>query len=489
MKRCAGILCPVSALPSRFGIGDFGAESYHFVDLLKENGFSLWQILPLNPLGYGHSPYQPFSSFALDELYVDLDALAKDGLIEKCPDYNREMDRVHYEDIRVFKTPYLLAAYKTALKRDPHCLEGFIQTHDWVKNWSIFMSMKRSEMLQSWDKWPLEKQRKIETGYEGLSPEEKDNANYEVWLQKTLYEQWLKLKDYANKKGIRLIGDLPFYVGYDSCDVYEAQNEFLLDEHKEPAWIAGVPPDYFSATGQRWGNPIYNWERFKEEHYSFIINRIKLNAALYDILRLDHFRAFDTYWKIPASCPTAVDGSWVEAPGYEVFDTLFKKVPNVDIIAEDLGDLRKEVLTLRDHYNFPGMNVVEFTFHDAEIGHDPQWKKENMVVYLGTHDNDTMKGYFSSLPEDEEERWNQALSALGYYDGDIVDKMIEYEFALPASYALVSLQDVLKKGSEARLNVPSVIDNVNWTWRILDYQETEERLKAINPLLQKYNRL
>lgn len=489
MKRSAGILCPVSALPSRFGIGDFGVESYHFVDLLKENGFSLWQILPLNPLGYGHSPYQPFSSFALDELYVDLDALAKDGLIEKCPDYNREMDRVHYEDIRVFKTPYLLAAYKAALKRDPKCLEGFVHTHNWVKNWSIFMSMKRSERLQSWDKWPNEKQRKIEAGYEGLTSEEKDKANYEIWLQKTLYEQWLKLKDYANEKGIRLIGDLPFYVGYDSCDVYEAQNEFLLDEHKEPAWIAGVPPDYFSATGQRWGNPIYNWERFKEEHYSFIINRIKLNASLYDILRLDHFRAFDTYWKIPASCPTAVDGSWVEAPGYEVFDTLFKEVPGVDIIAEDLGDLRREVLTLRDHYNFPGMNVVEFTFHDAEINHDPQWKKENMVVYLGTHDNDTMKGYFASLPEDEKQRWNEALASLGYQNGDIVDKMIEYEFALPASYALVSLQDVLKKGSEARLNVPSVIDNVNWTWRILDYKETEERLKAISPLLQKYNRL
>lgn len=489
MKRSAGILCPVSALPSRFGIGDFGTESYRFVDLLKENGFSLWQILPLNPLGYGHSPYQPFSSFALDELYVDLDALAKDGLIEKCQDYNREMDRVHYEDIRVFKTPYLHAAYKAMMTRDPKCLEGFIQTHAWVKNWSVFMSMKRSEMLQSWDKWPLAKQNKIEQGYEGLSKEEKDKADYEIWLQKVLYEQWLKLKDYANKKGIRLIGDLPFYVGYDSCDVYEAQDEFLLDEHKEPAWIAGVPPDYFSSTGQRWGNPIYNWERFKREDYSFIINRIKLNASLYDILRLDHFRAFDTYWKIPASCPTAVDGAWIEAPGYEVFDTLFKKVPNADIIAEDLGDLRKEVLILRDHYNFPGMNVVEFTFHDAEINGDPQWKKENMVVYLGTHDNDTMKGYYESLPEGERHLWDETLARLGYVNGDIVDKMIEYEFALPASYALVSLQDVLKKGSEARLNVPSVIDNVNWTWRILNYQETEERLKAISPLLKKYHRI
>lgn len=489
MKRCAGILCPVSALPSRFGIGDFGENSYRFVDLLHEGDFRLWQILPLNPLGYGHSPYQPFSSFALDELYVDLDALWKDGLIEKPVSYNETMDRVHYEDIRIYKTPYLDKAYKNALSRDPKCLESFISTHPWVKNWSVFMSMKRSEMLAGWDHWPKEKQEKINQGYEGLSKEEKFAADYEIWLQKTLYEQWMKLKDYANKKDIRIIGDLPFYVGYDSCDVYEAQDEFLLDENKEPAWIAGVPPDYFSKTGQRWGNPIYHWERFKKEGYSLILNRIKLNASLYDILRLDHFRAFDTYWKIPASCPTAVDGSWVEAPGYEVFDKMFKEIPNVDIIAEDLGDLRKEVLTLRDHYNFPGMNVVEFTFHDAEINHDPQWKKENMVAYLGTHDNDTMKGYFLSLPEEEKSAWLSTLEHLGFIDGDIVDKMIAYELSLPAGYALLSLQDVLKLGSEARLNVPSVIDNINWTWRITDFRDFEKRIPFIHALLEKYHRV
>ena len=489
MKRCAGILCPISALPSRFGIGDFGVNSYRFVDLLEEADFHLWQILPLNPLGYGHSPYQPFSSFALDELYVDLEALWKDGLIEKPVSYNEMMDRVHYEDIRIYKTPYLDKAYKTALSKDPQCLEEFISIHPWVKNWSVFMSMKRSERLAGWDHWPKDKQDKIQKGYEGLSKEEKFAADYEIWLQKTLYEQWFKLKSYANQKDIRIIGDLPFYVGYDSCDVYEAQDEFLLGENKEPAWIAGVPPDYFSKTGQRWGNPIYNWERLRKEGYSLILNRIKRNASLYDILRLDHFRAFDTYWKIPASCPTAVDGSWVEAPGYEVFDKMFKEIPNVDIIAEDLGDLRKEVLTLRDHYNFPGMNVVEFTFHDAEINHDPQWKKENMVAYLGTHDNDTMKGYFLSLPEEEKNAWLSSLNQLGFTDGDIVDKMIAYELSLPAGYALLSLQDVLKLGSEARLNVPSVIDNINWTWRITCFDEFEKRLPSLHTLLEKYHRL
>ncbi len=489
MKRSSGILCPISALPSRFGIGDFGENSYHFVDLLKEGGFSLWQILPLNPLGYGHSPYQPFSSFALDELYIDLISLEKNGLIDGLTSYNENMDKVHYEDIRIYKTPYLYKAYHKAMAKDPKGLDGFVSTHPWVKNWSIFMSMKRSERLASWDNWPKEKQEKIKRGYEGLNEEEKEAADYEIWLQKTLYEQWGKLKDYANSKGIRIIGDLPFYVGYDSCDVYEAQDEFLLGEDKKPSWIAGVPPDYFSPTGQRWGNPIYNWDRFEKERYSFLINRIKLNASLYDILRLDHFRAFDTYWKIPSSCSTAIDGAWIEAPGYDFFDTMWKAVPNVDIIAEDLGDLRPEVLTLRDHYNFPGMNVIEFTFFDAEFNHNGQWKRENLVSYLGTHDNDTMKGYFLSLKEEEQKQWEDKLEELGFVSGNIVDKFIEYALSLPSSYSLISLQDVLKLGSEARINVPSVIDDVNWTWKISSFDDFSKRIPLLKALNEKYKRL
>ncbi len=489
MERYAGVLCPVSALPSRFGIGDFGKESFKFVDLLAENGFHLWQILPLNPIGYGHSPYQPFSSFALDEIYLDLDDLFRKHLIDKPMAFREKEQRVDYEAIRDYKRPLFFKAFLQEMALDHHCLDAFIVSHSWVKNWSIFMSMKRSENNASWNRWPLEKINKIKGGYESLSLKEKEAADYEIWLQKTLYEEWENLKNYANKKGIRIIGDLPFYVGYDSCDVYEAQDEFLLDADRKPSWISGVPPDYFSKTGQRWGNPIYNWDKLKEDNYALILNRIKNNAHLYDILRLDHFRAFDTYWKIPASCPTAIDGSWVEAPGYEVFDLLKKEMPDAQILAEDLGELRPEVLLLRDHYHFPGMNVVQFTFIDSEVHHVTHYKKENMVAYLGTHDNDTTKGFYLSLSEKDKELWNEILKTLGFLEGDFLDKLIAYELALPAKYALLSLQDVLKLGSEARLNVPSVIDKINWTWRIADYSLVKERLHSLFPLLERYKRL
>lgn len=488
MNRVSGILCPVSALPSRFGIGDFGKESRVFVDLAKEAGFSLWQILPLNPLGYGHSPYQPFSSFAIEELYVDLDALNAKKLCKKAPDFRQDAEKVDYEGIRAYKEPFLKEAFEKELERDPGCLADFIATHTWVLPWSLFMMNKRRNAMASWESWPKEQQEMI-SSYPSLTPEEEKAARYEIWLQKTLYEQWKSLKDYANKKGIRLIGDVPFYVGFDSCDVWANQDSFLLDpKSKEPVWIAGVPPDYFSKTGQRWGNPIYNWDLLEKRDFSFIINRLKLNGELYDVIRLDHFRAFDTYWKIPASCPTAVEGAWIEAPGYKLFDIFFKKVPNLEIIAEDLGDLRPEVLVLRDHYNFPGMNVVEFTFHDAELVKKPGYDRENMVAYLGTHDNDPLKSYFSLLPKEEQAAWLKALDEKKIAGADINDKLIAYELALKAKYAIFAVQDLLDLGTESRLNKPGIIDDINWTWRMKDYSALEAKVEHLKSLNAQYHR-
>lgn len=488
MPRNSGILCPVSALPSRFGIGDFGQNSRHFVDLLDQGGFRLWQILPLNPLGYGHSPYQPFSSFALEELYVDLDELYIQGLIDRAPDFYHDADKVFYEEIRAFKAPYLHQAFLEEMRRSPHCLDAFAESHPWVGLWSLFMMSKRKNDMRSWKEWPLSDQELL-FHLESLTPEQKTASNYEVWLQKTLYAQWGELKRYANGKGIRIIGDVPFYVGFDSCDVWTNQAAFLLDSAtKEPLWIAGVPPDYFSKTGQRWGNPIYDWDYLAKTNFSFIINRLRLNGELYDVIRLDHFRAFDTYWKIPASCATAVEGSWVEAPGYAFFDVFLKEVPHLEIIAEDLGDLRPEVLALRDHYHFPGMNVVEFTFHDAEILKKPGYDKENMVAYLGTHDNDTMEGYFEKLPLEERNAWLRALDEKGIPEGKPVDRLIAYVLSLPAKYVLISLQDALGCSSDARLNCPGIIDEVNWTWRLKDLHPFESRLEHLRSLLAEYRR-
>ncbi|MCH4277997.1 MAG: 4-alpha-glucanotransferase [Bacilli bacterium] len=488
MNRCSGVLMPVSALPSRFGIGDFGEKSKEFVDILADSGFHLWQILPLNPLGYGHSPYQPFSSFALDELYADLDSLSAKGLIKKAPSYNEFASKVLYEDIRKFKEPYLKEAFSNEMKKDPNCLNSFVSSHPWVNDWSIFMMNKRRNDLRSWDNWSKEQQAMIERE-KPLTAEEKVLSTYEVWLQKTLYEEWDALHSYANSKGIKIVGDVPFYVGYDSCDVWANQGCFLLDKKtKQPLWIAGVPPDYFSATGQRWGNPIYDWDELERRDFSFIINRLKLNGSLYDIIRLDHFRAFDTYWKIPASCPTAIEGSWIEAPGYKFFDTFLRKVPNLEIIAEDLGDLRPEVLTLRDHYNFPGMNVIEFTFFDAEIAHKNGYDRENMVAYLGTHDNQPLKAFYQALPLKDQSEWDRALDIRQFPKGNINERFINYEMSLKAKYAIFALQDILGLGDEARLNKPGIIDDVNWTWRMTDYSSLIGLSKHLKSLNEQYRR-
>jgi len=488
LNRLAGVLCPVSALPSRFGIGDFGATSKRFVDLVANHGFKAWQILPLNPLGYGHSPYQPFSSFALEELYVDLDALAEKGLIAKAPSFQEKSPKVDYEGIRLYKDPFLKEAYAAEMKAYPHVLESFIETHPWVKNWALFMMNKRREDLRAWSTWERSRQEMI-LHPDVINEKDKNDYRYEIWLQKTLYEQWDALHRYARERHITIIGDLPFYVGVDSCDVWESQDSFLLDEKtKEPVWIAGVPPDYFSKTGQRWGNPIYNWPLLEKRNFSFIINRLLLNSEIYDVIRLDHFRAFDTFWKIPASCPTAIEGQWIEAPGYKLFDLLLKEHPEVRIIAEDLGDLRPEVLVLRDHYGFPGMNVVEFTFHDAEIAHKPGYDKANMVTYLGTHDNDPFKGYFEKLPAPEQAQWIETLAKMGYNAGPISERVINYALALPSAYVIFSLQDLLGLGSESRLNTPGIIDDINWTWRLTDYGAFTSVISHYGDLINKYQR-
>ncbi len=486
-SRKAGILIGVASLPGEYGIGDFGKNSYRFIDKLASAGFSLWQILPLAPLGYGHSPYQPFSSFAMDEIYLDLDALYDEGLIEKPSPFMGETDKIAYEDVRAYKLPYLRQAFLAEKKRAPRCLSSFKKSHAWASDYSVFASFHEKHQA-SWDTWPLEERDWIKER-PALRGKKKEEADFRLYLQYKLYQQWDKLHAYAKSKGIEIIGDLPFYVGFDSCDVWRNQDTFLLDpSSKQPTFIAGVPPDYFSATGQRWGNPIYDWEKLAKEDFAFIENRIALNAKIYDILRLDHFRAFDTYWKIPSSCPTAVEGEWVEAPGYALFDSLFAKYPELNIIAEDLGDLRPEVLTLRDHYSFPGMNVIEFTFHDYELSHKGKWDEENAVCYLGTHDNETIIGFFYDLPEHEQAEWVYALEQKGIDQGPMNDRLIRYCFQKKAKYALVSMQDILGLDKEARTNIPSTVDNRNWTWKMSDFASFEEKLPSLEKVLEETGR-
>ncbi|MCQ2800316.1 MAG: 4-alpha-glucanotransferase [Bacilli bacterium] len=488
-ERCSGVLMPISALPSRYGIGDFGTTSFQFAKYLKEGGFKLWQILPLNPLGYGHSPYQPFSSFALDELYMDLSALTLEGLIEEPASFNEGSDKVLYEDVAKYKHGILLEAFsKDTLNLDER-LVAFSEMNPWVKSWSLFMTLKRKNGMRSWNEWPLDEQELIKRDAEELSEETKLGMKYETWVQMKLYEQWGKLKAFANDNDIRIIGDVPFYCGFDSCDVWANQDSFLLDEEsKAPTSIAGVPPDYFSPDGQRWGNPIYNWELLEKTDFKFLINRLKGNGIIYDIIRLDHFRAFDTFWKIPASCPTAIEGEWIEPPGYKFFDTFKKEASDIEIIAEDLGILRPEVLVLRDHYSFPGMNVIEFNFEQTEFEKKYDKTPVNMVAYIGTHDNDPFMGFFDKLSEEKKQDYERALDELGCEGKDIKEKMIGYCLGLNAKYAIISVQDILGLGSEARLNKPAIIDDVNWTWRLKDFASFEENIPLLREKNKKYNR-
>ena len=477
--RKAGVLMPVSSLPGYYGIGDFGPAAYEFIDMIAKSGFAYWQILPLNPVAYGNSPYQPYSSFALDEIYIDLTSLYKDHLLKRLKKKD-SVSKVNFIEARDFKMAQLRFAFEAHMKRNPRCLKRFVEENPWVEGYAAF-ALFHHKNDASWDAWPEEDKNWI-NGDRKLPRNLSHEYRFWIWMQMMAYKQWNAIHAYANKKGIKIIGDVPFYVGYDSADVWTAQDNFLLSAvDRKPTFIAGVPPDYFSETGQRWGNPIWNWEKLQNEGFGFIKQRILSNARLYDIIRLDHFRAFDTYWQIPAECETAIDGKWIEAPGYAFFDTLFAEKPEMKdaIIAEDLGDLRPEVLELRDHYAFPGMSVVEFTFNDDVFMGKKEWNAENLIVYLGTHDNDTMAGYLAQMKPEEVKTWEEALEKKGYKEASDVDNLIRFSLDKPAILTVLTVQDILGLGSEARLNTPGDVGDDNWTWKLVDFTALKARLPLI----------
>lgn len=480
MTRKAGILLAVSSLPSVTGIGDFGPSSYRFIDLLSKSGMKCWQILPLNPLGYGSSPYQPYSSFAMDELYLSLELLEKDKLISGFKKYNAKSKRVDYDAVRAYKAEYLKEAFKNF--KENKAYKEFIQ-QKWVRNYALFLTLKKHNDNRCWLEWPLDQQLIPKGSDFDCTPFEED-IRYEMFIQFKLVEQWSKLKKYANKKGIQLVGDIPIYVGIDSEDVWSHQTCFLLDDKSHPTFIAGVPPDYFSATGQRWGNPLYDWDYLKEHDFDFWVERLTYNSKLYDVIRIDHFRAFDTYWKIPVSCPTAIDGEWIEAPGYELFDCLFSKIDGLNIIAEDLGDLREEVLVLRDHYNFPGMKIIQFEFDPSTYKADPT--RTNAIVYTGTHDNQMIRAWASA----QSASWKRQAKKFfkDYTNETLHENFVELTFADPADTAILPMQDVLGLTDAGRMNTPGTIGTPNWEWKLVDFDAFEEKIPALKKLVKKYNR-
>lgn len=484
MQKAAGVLMPVASLPSRDGVGSFGKEAFKFVDILCKMGVGIWQILPLNPLGYGNSPYQPYSSYAGDPIYIDLDGLASIGLLPArrpaCPDSHRE--RINYDQARAFKEPYLRQAFDVFCSRcaADEDFQQFCQM-PWLRPYAVFIALKKQNDQQCWNDWPREQQDWILDKKYDISHLQQE-IDYQIFLQYMFYTQWLALKSYANGKGIQIMGDVPFYVGQDSSDVWENRDCFLLDQQYRPSFVAGVPPDYFSPTGQRWGNPIYNWEIIEKRDFTFWINRLKYSSKLYDIIRIDHFRAFDTYWKINATCDTAIDGQWVEAPGYAFFDALYKQVPQIQIVAEDLGDIRPEVLQLRDHYDLMGMYVAEFSLpHSDNV-------QPHQLIYTGTHDNQTVRGWYQTVEKGDQVRIRRFLSKYGKTHEPISKKMVRYVYGSCAQLAIVPLADILGLDDQARLNTPGTVGSPNWEWRMADFTRCNRQIAWVRDILDRSGR-
>ena len=485
MKK-AGILMPVSSLPSRTGVGELGKDTYRFIELLRENGVKIWQILPLNPVGYGNSPYQPYSSCAGDELYISLDALCDERLLEELPPSFHEQEKtVDYDAVRAFKEPYLRKAFQNFSQKEWLQEEEYQEfaSQDWVYEYGVFRALKVANGGVCWNEWKQEDKEWPEKRTELLSEIELE-AQYQMFLQYLFYRQWMQVKSAANESGIEIMGDVPFYVGVDSVDVWAGKENFLLDTDGRPVFIAGVPPDYFSATGQRWGNPIYDWDYMKEHGYQFWVDRIGYSSRLFDIIRIDHFRAFDTFWKIPASCPTAVEGDWIEAPGYEVINTLKARIEGLNLVAEDLGDLRPEVLELKDHYKLKGMKVLVFSIETGgKYAYDSFQDVENMIIYTGTHDNDTLMEWYQNLTTAAKRKVRQFLKREGSRQGGVHDRLIAYALDCKAEFAILPMADIMGLGKEGHMNTPGTVGSPNWEWRMPDFERAERQLKHFRKLI------
>jgi len=468
-ERSAGILLHPTSLPSHGGIGDLGPAAYRFADFLARARQSLWQVLPLSPPGLGNSPYSAISAFAGNPLLVSLERLAAKGWIspQQVPSARRQSARVDFDEARRTRLPVLRKAAQNFLESRSPDLRRFEEfkrdTAWWLEDFVLFEVMREVHQGRMWSEWPSGLARREESVLRKFGLDYQRELEVERVIQFAFFEQWRALRQYCAQRGIRIVGDVAIFVNYDSADVWRNPEIFHLDETLRPSVVAGVPPDSFSDTGQRWGNPLYRWEVCKARGYEWWVRRMSWALATCDILRLDHFRGFESYWEIPASEPTAVHGRWVKGPQDDLFQVLRQRLGNLPFIAEDLGLITPEVHSLRDRLEIPGMKVLQFGFGDpgAHI-YLPHMFLPNCVVYTGTHDNDTTLGWWKSGASAAERE--SASVYLGASDGEIHWAFIRAAYSSIARFAIVPLQDVLGLGSEARMNTPSRTDG-NWGWR------------------------
>jgi 4-alpha-glucanotransferase len=468
--RASGILLHPTSLPSRGGIGDFGPSAYAFADFLATARQGVWQVLPLGPLGYGDSPYSSTSAFAGNPLLISLDRLADRGWIDrgKLDGLPSAVERVTYPIVFRQKLPLLFDAARNFLRSASdtarYRYENFCRDNRWwLDDFVLFDALRARSQLESWNRWPRELTHRQAAALEKSRDEMHDELDIRSALQFFFYEQWQALRSYCRQRAIRVAGDIAIFVSFDSADVWTHPDLFRLNSDLVPEVVAGVPPDFFSKEGQRWGNPLYRWDVMKSQGYAWWIDRLRWATRNFDYIRLDHFRGFSQFWEIPANEPTAINGRWVDGPKDDLFEKVRETLGGLPFFAEDLGYITPDVHALRDRLRIPGMAVLQFGFGDpgAHI-HLPHTFSTEKVVYTGTHDNDTLRGWWNSALPERERRDVEAY--LGRSDDGVNWAMIRAALDSPASLAVIPLQDVLGLGSEARMNVPS-LNGGNWCWR------------------------
>mgnify|MGYP002672386997 FL=1 len=489
--RTSGILMHISSLPSPYGIGTMGKEARKFVDFLDKAGQTYWQILPICPTSYGDSPYQSFSSFAGNPYFIDLDYLCKDKLLTKkeCLSYEwgENPEFVEYGTLYENRFPLLKKAYQRFKKALPDDFADFCEKNsDWLDDYALFMALKDANGGVAWFEWEKDLKLRKPSEIEKAKEEFADDVEFWKMLQYLFFKQWTELKAYANEKGIQIIGDVPIYVAGDSADVWANPGQFYLDENLDPIDVSGCPPDAFSDDGQLWGNPLFRWDAMKKDGYTWWTKRIKAMSELYDVVRIDHFRGFDSYYAIPAKDKTARNGEWREGPGMDLFNTLEKKLGRLNIIVEDLGYLTPSVKQLLKDTGFPGMKLIQFAFDSREESdYLPHTYQKNCVVYTGTHDNDTIMGWFKTAPK-ESVKYAKEYLRLNKEEGYNWGTM-KAVWGCVGDMAIVPMQDILGIGSEGRMNTPSTL-GMNWKWRAVDGQITSALAKKVCKNMEIYCR-
>ena len=470
----------ISSLPNSRGIGSMGKSAYEFVDFMESAGLSLWQVLPLCPTSYGDSPYQSPSAIAGNPYFIDLDTLVEEKLLK--PEELKEypIADVDYAAVYFERFDTLKKAFKRFIKKPARDYQAFkAENAFWLDDYALFMALKEANDMQAWYTWADEYKFRTADMSEFEAP-----AEFYKFMQYEFFKQWAALKSYANGKGIKIVGDMPIYVAHDSVEVWSKPKQFMLNADLSKKSVAGVPPDYFSADGQLWGNPLYDWDYMRETRYEWWVLRMRMALKLYDVVRIDHFRAFADYYVIPADRTDARVGEWHMGPGKELFDIINAELNNPPIIAEDLGDLHDCVRTLVRETGFPGMKIMQFAF-DGNPRNDFYYTNypTNCVAYTGTHDNDTTRGWFNALDDN-----NKALvqRTLGYDGNAIAKEIIERLYSSNADTVIIPMQDFLNLDTKARMNTPSTLGG-NWAWRSAD--KWTKKAKTLRALAKKYNRL